>query len=49
MKLSPSTDGKSPVRAFTLIELLVVIAIKGLCLEGEERTARLKRFRLLLI
>ena len=23
--------------------------MKGLCLEGEERTARLKRFRLLLI
>jgi len=27
MKLSPSTQGKSPRRAFTLIELLVVIAI----------------------
>jgi hypothetical protein len=27
----------------------VISAIKGLCLEGEERTARLKRLRLLLI
>ena len=27
----------------------MVSAIKGLCLEGEERTARMKRFRLLLI
>jgi hypothetical protein len=27
----------------------LVSAIKGLCLEGEERTARMKRFRLLLI
>ena len=27
----------------------VISAIKGLCLEGEERTTRMKRFRLLLI
>lgn len=33
----------------TLLAYNVVSAIKGLCLDGEERTARLKRFRLLLI
>ena len=33
----------------SLLTYNVVSAIKGLCLEGEERTARLKRFRLLLI
>jgi hypothetical protein len=33
----------------SLLAYNVVSAIKGLCLEGEERTARLKRFRLLLI
>lgn len=32
-----------------LLTYNVISAIKGLCLEGEERTARLKRFRLLLI
>jgi hypothetical protein len=32
-----------------LLTYNVVSAIKGLCLEGEERTARMKRFRLLLI
>jgi hypothetical protein len=32
-----------------LLTYNMVSAIKGLCLEGEERTARLKRFRLLLI
>jgi hypothetical protein len=33
----------------SLLAYNLVSAIKGLCLEGEERTARLKRFRLLLI
>jgi Transposase DDE domain group 1 len=33
----------------SLLAYNVVSAIKGLCLEGEERTARLKKFRLLLI
>jgi hypothetical protein len=32
-----------------LLTYNIVSAIKGLCLDGEERTARLKRFRLLLI
>jgi hypothetical protein len=32
-----------------LLAYNLVSAIKGLCLEGEERTARLKKFRLLLI
>jgi len=32
-----------------LLTYNLVSAIKGLCLEGEERTARLKKFRLLLI
>lgn len=32
-----------------LLTYNLVSAIKGLCLEGEERTVRLKRFRLLLI
>jgi hypothetical protein len=32
-----------------LLSYNVVSAIKGLCLEGEERSARMKRFRLLLI
>ena len=32
-----------------LLTYNVVSAIKGLALEGEERTARMKRFRLLLI
>jgi hypothetical protein len=32
-----------------LLTYNLVSAIKGLCLEGEERTARLKRFRLLVI
>jgi hypothetical protein len=32
-----------------LLTYNLVSAIKGLCLEGEERTARMKRFRLLLI
>ena len=32
-----------------LLTYNIVSAIKGLCLEGEERSARLKRFRLLLI
>jgi hypothetical protein len=32
-----------------LLTYNIVSAIKGLCLEGEERRARLKRFRLLLI
>jgi len=32
-----------------LLAYNVVSAMKGLCLEGEERTARLKRFRLILI
>jgi hypothetical protein len=33
----------------SLLAYNVVSAMRGLCLEGEERTARLKRFRLLLI
>jgi hypothetical protein len=33
----------------TLLTYNMVSAIKGLCLEGEERTARLKKFRLLVI
>ncbi|MGB9408392.1 MAG: IS1380 family transposase [Terracidiphilus sp.] len=33
----------------SLLTYNVVSAIKGLCLEGEEQTARMKRFRLLLI
>jgi hypothetical protein len=33
----------------SLLAYNLVSAIKGLCLEGEERTARLKKFRLLLI
>jgi len=32
-----------------LLTYNMISAIKGLCLEGEERTARMKRFRLLLI
>lgn len=32
-----------------LLTYNIVSAIKGLCLEGEERSARMKRFRLLLI
>jgi len=32
-----------------LLTYNIVSAIKGLCLEGEERTARMKKFRLLLI
>jgi len=32
-----------------LVTYNIISAIKGLCLEGEERTARMKRFRLLLI
>jgi hypothetical protein len=32
-----------------LLSYNLVSAIKGLCLEGEERTARMKKFRLLLI
>ncbi len=33
----------------SLLTYNIVSAIKGLCLEGEERTARMKKFRLLLI
>jgi hypothetical protein len=33
----------------SLLTYNIVSAMKGLCLEGEERTARMKRFRLLLI
>ncbi len=33
----------------SLLTYNIISAIKGLCLEGEERNARLKRFRLLLI
>jgi hypothetical protein len=33
----------------SLLTYNIVSAIKGLCLEGQERTARMKRFRLLLI
>ncbi len=33
----------------SLLTYNVISAIKGLCLEGEERTARMKRFRLLVI
>ena len=33
----------------SLLTYNIVSAIKGLCLEGEEQTARMKRFRLLLI
>jgi hypothetical protein len=33
----------------SLLTYNMISAIKGLCLEGEERTARMKRFRLLLI
>jgi hypothetical protein len=33
----------------SLLTYNMVSAIKGLCLEGEERTARMKRFRLLLM
>ena len=32
-----------------LLTYNVISAIKGLCLEGEERTVRMKRLRLLLI
>ena len=32
-----------------LVTYNIISAIKGLCLEGEERSARMKRFRLLLI
>ena len=32
-----------------LLTYNIISAIKGLCLEGQERTARMKRFRLLLI
>lgn len=32
-----------------LLTYNVISAIKGLCLEGEERTARMKRFRLMLV
>jgi hypothetical protein len=32
-----------------LVTYNIISAIKGLCLEGEERTARMKRFRLLLL
>jgi len=32
-----------------LLTYNIISAIKGLCLEGEERTARMKRFRLLVI
>jgi hypothetical protein len=32
-----------------LLTYNIISALKGLCLEGEERTARMKRFRLLLI
>jgi hypothetical protein len=33
----------------SLLTYNIVSAIKGLCLEGEERTARMKRFRLLVV
>ena len=33
----------------SLLAYNLVSVIKGLCLEGEEQTARLKRFRLLLV
>ena len=33
----------------SLLTYNIISAIKGLCLDGEERTARMKRFRLLLI
>ena len=33
----------------SLLTYNIVSAIKGLCLEGQERKARMKRFRLLLI
>ena len=33
----------------SLLTYNLVSAIKGLCLEGEERTARMKKFRLLMI
>jgi hypothetical protein len=33
----------------SLLTYNIISAIKGLCLEGEERTARMKRFRLLVI
>ena len=33
----------------SLLSYNIVSAIKGLCLEGDERTARLKRFRLIMI
>ena len=33
----------------SLLTYNLISAIKGLCLEGDERRARLKRFRLLLI
>lgn len=33
----------------SLLSYNIVSAMKGLCLEGDERTARLKRFRLLMI
>ncbi len=50
--------GQMPSRRFgvngawfklALLAYNLVSALKGLCLEGEERTARLKKFRLLLI
>ena len=34
---------------FALLTYNLVSALKGLCLEGEERTARMKKFRLLLV
>ena len=38
-----------PVFKIALLTYNLVSAIKGLCLEAEERTARMKRFRLLLV
>ena len=40
---------KSAWFKIALLTYNIISAIKGLCLEGEERSARLKRFRLLLI
>jgi hypothetical protein len=41
--------GDSAWFKIALLTYNVISAIKALCLEGEERTARMKRFRLLLI
>jgi hypothetical protein len=46
---SPRLGVNSAWFKISLLTYNIVSAIKGLCLEGQERTARMKRFRLLLI